>query len=261
MEKILYILGLAVPLLATSVSASSLSEEARVFFADETAALTVIRYSGEESSVRARLKGTLRDTSYIGNFDVDGKLEDKGWKNNDAALKATALKLGNVEVGRDDFVRLPGIYGDPIDYAALDDTEELQGDLIPGVTVSVKAVQNWLRPDKTTYSIVGDTLFRLRLEETRENVGGEFKVLISAREEIKCRGLKSKKATRYNIQNHRQEKVTLTTKKLAADSEAELEEPTIVEFIALTQTGTYQSWDNEAGRAQGVVPEGYRVIG
>lgn len=260
MKKILYAIGLVAPLLAPSVNAS-LSEEAGVFFADENTKLTVIRYSGKEPSARARLKGNFGSISHIGNFDVEGKLEGKGWENNDAGLNATALRLGNVEVGRTDFVRIVGIYGDAIDYTALDDTEELQGELMPGVTVSVRAVQNWLRPDKTTYSIVGDILFRLRLEETREAIGGAFKMLLSSQKKIKCRGLKSKKATRFNIQNYRQEKVTLTTTKLEFDSETKLEEPTIVEFIALTKTGTYQSWDNEAGRGQGAVPEGYKVVG
>lgn len=255
MKKLLYTLGLAAPLLATSVNATDASE----FFADENTALKVVRYYDGDEGEMARVKGTLDDVNRVLGFKIEGKLEDAGWKYDDNALEATTLKIGNIDLGREDFARLKGIYGDPVPYAPLDYTEELQGDLTPGSTVAVKAVQNFLRPDNTTYSIVGATLYRLHLEETQEVVGGEFKVLIGSREEIKCRGLKSKKATRYNIQNYSQKKVIRTTTKLDAVEDEEIDEPTIVEFIALTKTGTYESWGNEAGRS--FVPEGYKVVG
>jgi|GEM_PF-4661413 len=172
MKKMLYAIGLVAPLLATSVSASDVVSD---FFANEETALKVVRYYGGEEGTKARVKGTLVDEHRVLSFDVEGKLKDAGWKINDSAFEATALKIGNLELGREDFVRLPGIHGDPVAYTPLDDTEELQGELTPGSIVSVNHVQNWLRPDGTTHSIIGDALFRLRLDEEREVVGGEFK--------------------------------------------------------------------------------------
>ncbi len=186
MKKILYALGLTAPLFAATVNATEVSD----FFANEGTTLKVIRYYDGGEGAKARIKGTWGDENRIVGFNVEGNLQDKGLRYNDDALEATALKLGNVDLGRDDFVRLIGVYGDPVGYTALDDTENLQGDLVPGATVPVNSVQNWLRPDNTTYSVVGDTLFRLRLEETKEGIGGEFKTLVRAWEEIKYRGFK-----------------------------------------------------------------------
>ena len=255
MKKLLYALGLAAPLLATPVSATEVSD----FFANEPTTHKIVRYYDDDGGGRARVKGELDDVILVIVFKIEGKLNDAGWNYDDNALKAIALKIGNVDVGREDFIRLKGIYGDPIDYIPLPDTEELQGDLTPGETVAVKAVKNFLRPDKTTYSILGETLHRLSLDETQEVVGGEFKTLVRAWGEIKCHGFKSKKGTRHLIQNYSQKKVTQIIKKLHSIVDKEIDEPTIVEFIALTKTGTYESWDNEAGRSS--VPNGYKVVG
>jgi len=255
MKKILYALGLAAPLLATTVNATEVTD----FFANEETTLNVVRYYDGEEGAKARIKGTLEGVNRVVGFPVEGNLQDKGWQYNDDALNATALKMGNVDLGREDFVRVIGVYGDPVGYTALDDTENLQGDLVPGATVPVNSVQHWLRPDNTTYSVVGDTLFRLRLEETKEGIGGEFKTLVRAWEEIKCRGLKSKKGTRHLIQNYSQQKVTQTTTKLAPYDD-EVLNTTVVEFIALTRTGAYESWSNEAGLAAGFLPQGYKIV-
>lgn len=255
MKKILYAIGLVAPLLATSVSAS-VSD----FFANEETTLKVVCYYDGEERVMARVKGTLLDENHIVAFKLESKLSYKSWENDDEALEATPTDaVGLVDVGQEKLLRMKAPYG-PISYKALDDTEELQGDLTPESTVSVHTVQNWLRPDNTTYSIVGDVLFRLRLKEDREVVGGEFKTLVRAWEEIKCRGFKSKKATRHLIQNYSQEKVTLTTTKLMSDRDEVIGEPTVVEFIALTKTGSYESWSNEASLSAGVVPNGYKVV-
>lgn len=254
MKKILYALGLVTPLLTTSVNATDIDS----FFVDEETAVKVVRYYDGEEGVKARVKGILGEVSHIVAFGVEGRLEDAGWKNDDRAIEATPLKIGNVDIGKEDFMRSPAIYGSPIPYTPLEDTEELQGDLTPGSIISAHTVQNWLRPDQTTYSIVGHALFRLRLEEDREVIGGEFKTLVKTWKTIKGRGFKSKKATRHLIQNYSQEKVTRTTTKLAVD-EDEVLETSIVEFIALTKTRTYESWDNEANLSAGIVPAGYKV--
>ena len=40
-----------------------------------------------------------------------------------------------------------------------------------------------------------------------------------------------------------------------------LENPTIVEYIALTKTIEYECWSNESGRGQGNIPTGYKITG
>ncbi|HBN23159.1 MAG TPA: hypothetical protein DD412_07975 [Holosporales bacterium] len=108
-------------------------------------------------------------------FMLESKISHKSWKNDDEALEATSTDaVGLVDVGQENLLRMKAPYG-PISYTPLDDTEERQGNLTPSSIVFVNHVRNWLRPDGTTHSIIGDALFRLRLDEEREVVGGEFK--------------------------------------------------------------------------------------
>ncbi len=267
MKNIFKTLALALPLASTSLIASD-TTDINALLADDETKLSVIRYfdgdadSNSSGTVQARIKAQKGDDTRRVALPVVGTLTDAGWQNNDDALTAHKTFIGNVEVGRDDFLRVAAPYNtDAVAYTVLPATQEPDAELTVGSTVTVNAVKKWERPDETTYSRVGEALFRLRLEETRTAVGGEFKILRGVRREVKARGFKSTMGDRHTIDNYHQTKVVRTTTKLAVESDEVIGEPTVAEYIALAHQGSYESWENESRRPQGDVPAGYKIGG
>ncbi len=265
MKKTLKQLSIILPLLSTVAVASSgvtSDGDLNAFLADDATTIKVIRFFVEEGIVKARLKATKDDENRRISLPITGDLQDAGWDNNDDTQTATKLMKANLEVGRDDFLRDPAPHNnDNVAYIARDNTEVPDAELTVGSTVTVHSAENWERPDGTIYSRVGEALFRLRLEEAREAVPGEFKVLTRSWEYTKMRGFNTKRATRYAIQNYSQVRVIHTTTKLALESDTVIDEPTVAEYIALTLTGSYECDDNESGRSQGNIPDGYQIDG
>ena len=224
------------------------------FFTDSNTTNTIQLFYGPEGGRQARVVGQAGEEIKAIARPVLFT-EERGWRHNDAKLQSNRILFGAVEVGNE-LVQQEAPFQAPVDYKNNGITEGSQEELVPGKTVFVYKIQNYERPDGTIYQKFIEALHRLRMEEQREELV-DIRVTTNSKEYFRTRGLKSRMATRYTMQDHGQTKVQYSVTQLDLTDDTPVAEPTITKtFFELRPKGSYESNDNEGQP----YPTNYKIV-